>query len=41
MNESEAAAVLADARQVAHDHDGWLLREAGGDSLDGFGRALP
>ena len=29
------------ARGIAHDHDGWLLREAGGDGLDGFGRALP
>jgi glycolate oxidase FAD binding subunit len=35
------AAVLAGARVIAHDHDGWLLREAGGGTLDGFGRALP
>ena len=33
--------VLAAARAIAHDHDGWLLREAGGAGLDGFGRALP
>jgi FAD/FMN-containing dehydrogenase len=30
------------ARAAAHDHGGWLLREAGGDpSHDGFGRPLP
>ena len=34
-------AVLAGARAVARAHDGWLLREAGGHGLDGFGRALP
>ena len=33
--------VLANARRVAHEHDGWLLREAGGDDLDGFGVPLP
>ena len=33
--------VLAGARRIAHDHDGWLLREAGGDDLDGFGIPLP
>jgi glycolate oxidase FAD binding subunit len=33
--------VLARAREVAHAHDGWLLREAGGCDLDGFGRPLP
>jgi glycolate oxidase FAD binding subunit len=33
---------LAAARAVAHDHGGWLLREAGGGAaFDGFGRALP
>jgi FAD/FMN-containing dehydrogenase len=31
---------LARAREVAHAHDGWLLREAG-DGITGFGRALP
>jgi glycolate oxidase FAD binding subunit len=35
------ASVLVAARAVAHDHNGWMLREAGGDDLDGFGRALP
>jgi glycolate oxidase FAD binding subunit len=35
------AAVLAGARSVARDHGGWLLREAGGDGIDGFGRVLP
>jgi glycolate oxidase FAD binding subunit len=33
--------VLAAARGIAHEHDGWLLREAGGEGLDGFGRPLP
>ena len=37
----DAAGVLASAREVAHDHGGWLLREAGGGALDGFGRDLP
>jgi glycolate oxidase FAD binding subunit len=33
---------LAHAREVAHAHDGWLLREAGGAvGDDGFGRPLP
>ena len=32
---------LAAARDAAHDAGGWLLREAGGDGLDGFGHALP
>ena len=35
------ASVLAGARAVAHAHGGWMLREAGGDALDGFGRDLP
>ncbi len=35
------AATLTGARNVAHDHNGWLLREAGGDGIDGFGRPLP
>jgi glycolate oxidase FAD binding subunit len=34
--------VLALARDLAHEHGGWLLREAGGvDGFDGFGVALP
>jgi glycolate oxidase FAD binding subunit len=35
------AAVLVGARGIAHEHDGWLLREHGGDGIDGFGRPLP
>jgi FAD/FMN-containing dehydrogenase len=35
------ASVLAGARAIAHEHSGWLLREAGGDDLDGFGCELP
>jgi glycolate dehydrogenase FAD-binding subunit len=36
------AAVLHAARAVAHAHDGWMLREAGGDpSFDGLGIELP
>jgi glycolate dehydrogenase FAD-binding subunit len=35
------ATVLEGARRVAHAHGGWLLREAGGDGIDGFGRPLP
>jgi hypothetical protein len=33
--------VLGSARTVAHEHGGWLLREAGGGALDGFGCDLP
>jgi len=33
--------VLAAARATAHDHGGWMLRESGGDGIDGFGRPLP
>src|SRR5205085_7784715 len=33
--------VLVAARAVAHAHDGWLLREAGGGDIDGFGCDLP
>jgi len=33
--------VLTAARAIAHDHGGWMLREAGGDGIDGFGRSLP
>ena len=32
---------LAAARQAAHGAGGWLLREAGGAGIDGFGRDLP
>ena len=35
------ASVLPGARAVARDHGGWLLREAGGDGIDGFGCDLP
>jgi glycolate oxidase FAD binding subunit len=35
------SAVLTGARAAAHAHDGWLLRESGGDGIDGFGRPLP
>jgi glycolate oxidase FAD binding subunit len=38
---SDTEAGLAAARVVAHDHDGWLLREAGAPDLDGFGVELP
>jgi glycolate oxidase FAD binding subunit len=34
-------AVLEAARTAAHAHGGWLLREAGGAGIDGFGRPLP
>jgi glycolate dehydrogenase FAD-binding subunit len=38
----DRAGVLADARAIAHQHGGWLLREAGGgDGFDGFGTGLP
>jgi FAD/FMN-containing dehydrogenase len=38
----DRAGVLADARAVAHEHGGWLLREAGGGAdFDGFGIELP
>lgn len=35
------AAFLATAREIAHAHGGWMLREAGGNDIDGFGRPLP
>jgi glycolate oxidase FAD binding subunit len=38
---ADTAAALAAARDVAHTHGGWLLREAGGDGMNGFGRPLP
>jgi glycolate oxidase FAD binding subunit len=37
---TDSADLLAAARRAAHEHGGWLLREAGGDA-DGFGIALP
>jgi len=33
--------VLIAARAIARAHDGWMLREAGGDGIDGFGCDLP
>jgi hypothetical protein len=38
---SDTEAGLARARVAAHDHRGWLLREAGAPGLDGFGTELP
>jgi FAD/FMN-containing dehydrogenase len=39
---ADSAGALAGARTVAHAHNGWMLREAGGaPDDDGFGRALP
>jgi FAD/FMN-containing dehydrogenase len=38
---ADTAAALLAAREVAHRHGGWLLREAGGDGMSGFGRPLP
>jgi FAD/FMN-containing dehydrogenase len=32
---------LVAARKAAHAHGGWMLREAGDDGADGFGRPLP
>jgi len=32
---------LAHARDLAHAHGGWLLREAGAPELDPFGLDLP
>jgi glycolate oxidase FAD binding subunit len=37
----DTEAGLAAARSVAHDHGGWLLREAGAPGIDGFGVELP
>jgi hypothetical protein len=34
-------ALLATARELAHAHDGWLLREAGAPELDPFGTDPP
>jgi FAD/FMN-containing dehydrogenase len=38
---ADTAAALQGARDTAHRHGGWLLREAGGDGMDAFGRDLP
>ena len=39
---ADSAAALAAARDVAHAHDGWMLREAGGaPDDDGYGRPFP
>jgi FAD/FMN-containing dehydrogenase len=35
------AGALVRAREIAAAHGGWLLREAGGEGVDGFGRPLP
>jgi glycolate oxidase FAD binding subunit len=38
---ADTSDALRRARTVATAHGGWLLREAGGDGIDGFGRELP
>jgi glycolate oxidase FAD binding subunit len=38
---ADTEAMLAEARAIAHEHDGWLLREAGAPGLDGFGMPFP
>jgi FAD/FMN-containing dehydrogenase len=39
---ADDAEALSRAREVAHTHGGWMLREAGGDPADdGYGRPLP
>lgn len=38
---TDSATGLAAARERAHAEGGWLLREAGGDDLDGFGVQVP
>jgi glycolate oxidase FAD binding subunit len=38
---ADSSGGLAAARAAAHAHGGWMLREAGGDGIDGFGRPLP
>ena len=38
---ADDADALARARDTAHRHGGWMLREAGGNGIDGFGRSLP
>ncbi len=38
---ADDADAIAAARDVAHVHDGWLLREAGAPDLDPFGVDLP
>lgn len=37
----DAAETLAAARQLAHAHGGWMLREAGAPALDPFGIPFP
>lgn len=38
---ADSADALRAARGAAHAHGGWLLREAGGNGIDGFGRPVP
>ena len=38
---ADSAGALEGARAAAHAHGGWMLREAGGDGMDPFGRELP
>jgi glycolate oxidase FAD binding subunit len=38
---TDTVEALIAARVAAHAAGGWMLREAGGDGLDGFGRDLP
>lgn len=38
---ADSADALGAARAAAHAHGGWMLREAGGNGIDGFGRPLP
>ncbi len=39
---ADSAGALAGARTIAHAHNGWMLREAGGaPDDDGYGRPLP
>jgi hypothetical protein len=38
---ADSADVLRVARAAAHAQGGWMLREAGGNGIDGFGRPLP
>ena len=38
---ADSADALRAARVAAHAHGGWMLREAGGNGIDGFGRPVP
>jgi glycolate oxidase FAD binding subunit len=38
---ADTVSALEGARDVAHAHGGWMLRESGGDGLPGFGRPFP